>query len=484
MIANPDCLFLGGHWVKSRTKARFTMIDAVTETPYLDVALASIDEVEQAVAIASRTHASGQWSDLPVLQRAAFIRAIGDQLLLRIEDVAEAWVRESGVVYAQAKARLPSILKTYHYYADLAKTHAFESSHPSESGGKLALKIQEPVGVVAAIVPWNGAPALIAKKVAPALLAGCPVVLKASPEAPLNAYLVAEAAVAAGLPEGVLSVICAERDASEHLVRDRAVHKLSFTGSTAVGLRLAGICSERLARYTLELGGKSPAVVLDDFDIASAAKTIAAASSFLSGQQCSALTRVIVSAARHDQMVEALAAAYSDNIIGDPFDPNVTMGPVALQRQFDRVMGFIDQGRQSGATLACGGGRPVGLNRGFYVEPTVFGGVDNASTIAQQEIFGPVLSVIPAANEAEALELANANSYGLNASVFTQDPQRAYRAARRLRAGSIGQNGFRNEHNIAVGGFGLSGIGREGGVEGLLAYTETKVVVLEGGHTA
>jgi acyl-CoA reductase-like NAD-dependent aldehyde dehydrogenase len=304
---------------------------------------------------------------------------------------------------------------------------------------------------------------------APALLAGCTVVLKCSPEAPGDAYVVAEIAESIGLPPGVLNVVTADREVSELLVRDVRVDKITFTGSTVAGRRIASICGERIARCTLELGGKSAALVLDD-----------QAECSLSGQVCSSLTRIVVSRSRHDELVEALAAAFSGVRVGDPFDPATQMGPLVSSRQRDRVEGYIAKGVEQGAVLATGGGRPDDLDRGYYVQPTVFAHVDNSSTIAQEEIFGPVLSVIPADDEDDAVAIANDTVYGLNASVFTPDVDRARQLARRLRSGTVGHNAFRTDYGIAFGGFKQSGIGREGGTEGLLPFLETKTVILEG----
>jgi aldehyde dehydrogenase (NAD+) len=267
---------------------------------------------------------------------------------------------------------------------------------------------------------------------------------------------------------------------SELLVRDPRVDKITFTGSTAAGRRIASLCGERIARCTLELGGKSAAVVLDDMDIAEAASTLARSECMLAGQVCSSLTRIVVSRPRHDELVDALAAVFSSVQVGDPFDSATQMGPLVSSRQRDRVEGYIAKGREEGAVLVTGGGRPKGLDRGYYVEPTVFAHVDNSSVIAQEEIFGPVLSVIAADDEDHAVAIANDTIYGLNASVFTKDVERARQVARRLRSGTVGHNAFRTDFAIAFGGFKQSGIGREGGTEGLLPFLETKTVVLEG----
>jgi aldehyde dehydrogenase (NAD+) len=306
------------------------------------------------------------------------------------------------------------------------------------------------------------------------------VVLKSSPEAPGEGYLIAEAAEAVGLPPGVLNVLTADREVSELLVRDPRVDKITFTGSTAAGRRIASICGERIARCTLELGGKSAAVILDDMDIATAAQTLSRAECFLSGQVCSSLTRIVVTRQRHDELLEALASTFSQVRVGGPFDAQTQMGPLAASRQRDRVEGYIAKGVADGFTLATGGGRPKDLDRGWFVEPTVFGNVDNHSVIAQEEIFGPVLSVIPARDEQDAIAIANDTIYGLNASVFTNDVDRARQVAGQLRSGTVGHNAFRTDFSVAFGGFKQSGIGREGGREGLLPFLETKTVILEG----
>jgi acyl-CoA reductase-like NAD-dependent aldehyde dehydrogenase len=315
---------------------------------------------------------------------------------------------------------------------------------------------------------------------APALLAGCTVVLKASPESPGEAYVIAEIAEEIGLPPGVLNVVTADREVSELLVRDPRVDKITFTGSTAAGRRIASICGERIARHTLELGGKSAAIVLDDYDVELAAAALSRQACALTGQVCSSLTRVIVSRARHDQLVEAIRARFAAMQVGDPFDPTTGMGPLATHRQRDRVEGYIAKGIAEGATLATGGHRPGHLDRGFFIEPTLFADVDDASTIAQEEIFGPVTSVIAADDEAHAIEIANNSAYGLVSAVFTDDVDHAYRVARQIRAGTVGHNAPRADFSIAFGGFKQSGVGREGGVEGLLPYLETKTVLLAG----
>src|ERR1700678_1300231 len=478
-IRHADRFFIGGQWVQPSSDATIKVIDPGTEELYFSVAEAQAADISRAVEAARQAFDTGPWPRLTHAERAGYLRAIGAELSRRSDDIGQIWPRESGVLHAIARFGGAGAQATFNAFADLAGTFAFEEP-AKPTAGEFGLIVREPVGVVGAIIPWNAPMGLISNKVAPALLAGCTVILKNSPEAPGEGYLLAEAAEAVGLPAGVLNVVTADREVSELLVRDPRVDKITFTGSTAAGRRIASICGERIARCTLELGGKSAAVILDDIDIETAARTLSQAECFLSGQVCSSLTRIVVSRTRHDELLEALAATFSQVRVGDPFSDQSQMGPLAAERQRDRVEGYIAKGVADGATLATGGGRPKDLDRGWYVEPTVFGNVDNSSVIAQEEIFGPVLSVIPAADEDDAVRIANDTIYGLNASVFTNDVNRARQVGGRLRSGTVGHNAMRTDFGVSFGGFKQSGIGREGVHEGLPHFLETKFMVLEG----
>jgi aldehyde dehydrogenase (NAD+) len=477
-IKHADRFFIGGEWVTPSSDSTITVIDSHTEQAYLTVAEAQAADIDRAVTAAREAFDHGPWTRLAHAERAAYLRAIGAEIRRRSDDIVQMWPRESGVTVGFAATGGPGAQHIFDYYAGLADTFAWE--RPVKSPRGFGLVVKEPVGVVGAIVPWNTPMALISMKVAPALIAGCTVVLKTSPEAPGEGYLISEAAEAVGLPPGVLNVVCADREVSELLVRDPRVDKITFTGSTAAGRRIASICGERIARCTLELGGKSAAVILDDADIETTARTLSQAECFLSGQVCSSLTRIVVPRSRHDALLEALAGTFSQVRVGDPFAAGSQMGPLAAERQRDRVEGYIAKGIADGATLATGGGRPKDLERGWYIEPTVFGNVDNSSVIAQEEIFGPVLSVIPAADEDDAVRIANDTIYGLNASVFTNDVNRARQVGGRLRSGTVGHNAMRTDFGVSFGGFKQSGIGREGVHEGLPHFLETKFMVLEG----
>lgn len=479
LFEQADRLFINGDWVAPSSHARIDVITPSTEEVFVSVAEAQEADVERAVAAAREAFDRGPWPRMSHVERATWLYAIANGIAERTEQLADCWTSEMGVVRGLAGAYMAGAGGVYEYYASLAGTFPFEERHVPQMGGTVGLLVREPVGVVAAIVPWNVPALLTAWKVAPALLAGCTVILKVSPEAPTSGLVLAQVAKEVGLPEGVLNVITAERDVSELLVRHAGVDKVSFTGSVAAGRTIGAICGSRIARCTLELGGKSAAVILDDYDLEVAAQTLSTLTPMITGQVCAALTRIIVPENRHDDLVDALSAGLSAVTVGDPFDGATQMGPLASARQRDRVEGYIAKGLDEGAKLATGGRRPAHLNRGFFVEPTLFANVRNDMTIAREEIFGPVLSVIPASDEAEAVDIANDSPFGLNASVFTNDADRAYQVARRLRSGTVGHNSFRADFSIAFGGFKQSGIGREGGTEGLLPYLETKTVILD-----
>ena len=456
------------------------MLDSATGEHYFSVPAAQEADMGRAIAAAHEAFYNGPWPRLSHAERATYMRALAEEFRNRGDVLGELWPRQSGVLSKFAAANGAMAADTLDYYASLADTYPWEEERPPTSGGEFGLLVREPVGVVGAIVPWNGPLGLISYKIAPALIAGCTVIVKSSPEAPGEGYIVAEAAEAIGLPPGVLNFVTADREVSELLVRDPRVDKITFTGSTAAGRRIGSICGERVARCTLELGGKSAAVVLDDIDLEPVAKSLSEASCLMTGQVCSALTRVVVTRDRHDDLLEALRETYSAIRVGDPFDPESDMGPLAVERQQDRVLGYVAKGIEEGAQLVTGGERPKHLDRGWFVEPTVFGNVDNSSAIAQEEIFGPVLTVIPAVDEQDAIRIANDTIYGLNASVFTNDVDRARGVSRELRSGTVGHNAWRTDFGIAFGGFKQSGIGREGGTEGLHPFLESKTVILEG----
>jgi aldehyde dehydrogenase (NAD+) len=329
---------------------------------------------------------------------------------------------------------------------------------------------------VAAITPWNAPLVLLCYKVAAALAAGCTVVAKPSPETPIDAYLLAECMQAAGLPPGVFNVVPAGREVGDYLIRHPGVDKISFTGSTAAGKHIAGVAAQRLTRTSFELGGKSAAVVLPSANVEQMLQSVVPYSMPITGQVCFSLTRILVPRSREQEILDAYTSAVKQVRVGDPFDAATQMGPLAMDRQLQRVRGYIETGKREGARLVLGGGRPQGFSRGYFIEPTVFAGVDSRMTIAQEEIFGPVVSVIAYDTLDEAVDIANGTRYGLHGAVYTSDPEEGFAVARRIRSGSVTVNGLIVDPKMPFGGFKESGLGREGGIEGLDPYFELKTV--------
>jgi betaine-aldehyde dehydrogenase len=346
------------------------------------------------------------------------------------------------------------------------------------------LVTKEPVGVVGAIAPWNVPLFIAAAKLAPSLLAGCSVIYKPAPETPFDAFRLAEIFAEAGLPKGVLSVVPAGREVSEYLVKHDGVDKISFTGSGVGGKRIASLCGERLKRCTLELGGKSAAIILDDADLATTMTQLLPNAIMNNGQACIAQTRILAPRSRYDEVVEAVVAGVGAMVVGDPMDPATEVGPVVAERQRTRIEGYLDSGREEGATVALGGGRPASQSKGWFVEPTVFSHVDNKMKIAQEEIFGPVLVVIPYDGDEQAVDIANDSSYGLCGSVWTGDNDRGLGVARQVRTGTYMLNApVPIDFSTPFGGYKESGIGREFGPEGLESFLEKKSIALPAGYT-
>ena len=475
---HPDRLFIGGQWVAPSTDRVFELVDPASEQQVGVVAQASVADMDRAVAAARAAFDDGPWSRLSPAERGQLMFRMADILERRQPDLAAAWTAQVGGLASFAPQMVAGGTATFRQIAALTESFQFVKRMPSMMVDT-ALVVREPAGVVAAIAPWNAPYQIMAGKVAYALAAGCTVVMKPSPETPLEAYFMAEAAEEAGLPPGVVNLVCGDREASDALVRNPGVDKVSFTGSTVVGKRIATVCGERIARYTLELGGKSAAIVRDDFPIEMAAEILGNTITMMSGQVCAMLSRAIVSAHRHDALAEAIKGVMERIRIGDSRDQSTQLGPLAMERQLARVGEYVEEGRHS-ADLVTGGSRPAHLNRGYFIEPTLFANVDNKSRIAQEEIFGPVLCLISAKDDEDAIRLANESQYGLNGAVLTNDLDAAYRVGRRIRSGGFGQNGMRLEFSVPFGGFKQSGVGREGGEEGIWPYLETKTMLLDG----
>lgn len=478
-VRHPDKLFIGGEWVAPLSGGSIELVNPNSEEVVAIVAEAGDADMDRAVAAARAAFDNGPWSTTPPAERAAKLMQMADLLEARVGELAAAWTAQVGGLASFAPMMHGGAVMGLRGIAALGNTFEWEKKSKGQAVDTVIVA-REPVGVVAAIAPWNGPFAIMANKVFYSLVAGCTVVMKPSPETPLEAYIIAEAAEAAGLPAGTVNLVTGHRDASDHLVNNPGIDKVTFTGSTVAGKRIAEVCGSRIARCTLELGGKSAAIVRDDFPIEAAAAILGNTITVMSGQVCAMLSRAIVPKKRHDELAEAIAGVMKGITIGNSEDPATQLGPLAMKRQLERVEMYIDEGRKSGADLITGGQRPSHMNKGYFIEPTLFANVDNTSRIGQEEIFGPVLALIPAEDEEDAIRIANESNFGLNGSVFTNDVQAAYDISRRVRTGVMGQNGMRMEWNAPFGGFKQSGLGREGGEEGLWSYVETKTILLDG----
>ncbi|SEO54327.1 aldehyde dehydrogenase [Trujillonella endophytica] len=470
-----DKLFVGGRWVPPATDEVIEVVSPITEEVVATVPAAGPADMDAAVAAARRAFDEGPWPRMAPAERAAALRRVAEEVGRRIPEMEASFTAEIGAPEMISKAFHANATAIWDDAATLAGTIVLEEQRALPDGA-IATVVREPVGVAAVIIPWNGPVATASLKIAPALAAGCTVVLKPAPEGPVSVLVLAEALEAAGLPEGVVSVLPGGREVGEHLVRHPDVDKVSFTGSTVAGRRVMQLCGERIARVTLELGGKSAAIVLPDADVAAVAQTVTFANIGNSGQVCAALTRLVVPRDRQEEVVEAVRGVMESVRVGDPREEGVLVGPLAAERQRERVEGYIRTGIEEGARLVTGGGRPEGLDRGWYVQPTLFADVDNSMRIAQEEIFGPVLVVIPYDTVDDAVRIANDSPYGLSGAVFTADPALGESVARRVRTGQIYVNDWGMCVTQPFGGFKQSGLGREGGLEGIGAFLETKVI--------
>lgn len=467
--------YIGGEWRDPRGSERLELISPLTEQLMLTVPGGSVEDMDDAVSAASDAFVAGPWPRMTPAQRADVLRKMGAAMVKRHATFAGIWTAQVGVPsgFNQMVTGLAPLY--FDYFADLATSYAFEEVRPTMQGH--ARIVREPAGVCALILPWNAPLVLLSQKLAAALLAGCTVVAKPSPETPLDALLLAECAEEAGLPAGVFNVVPAGRDAGDSLIRDHRVDKVSFTGSTAAGKHIGAVCADRIARCSLELGGKSAAVICDDADLDAAMAALVPVSMPFSGQICFSQTRILVSDARHDEVLDAFKRTVDAIILGDPWDEDTMMGPLSMARQRDRVLDYIAKARMEGATLVRGGGNG-GFNRGYFVEPTIFDDVTPDMTIAQEEVFGPVVSILRYRDEDHAVEIANNSLYGLSGMVFTTDIDRGERIARRIRTGNISVNALQIDPGVPFGGFKQSGVGREGGPEGLAMFLETKAIYL------
>lgn len=471
--------FIGGEFVAPAGTGTIEVTSAHTEQVVARVPDGTATDMDHAVT-AARSAFTGEWARTTPEERGALLSKLSGAIQARMDDFARVISTENGTPFPFSQmGQVYTASMVLDYYAALAGTFPFEELRPGIMGP--ALVRREPVGVAAAIIPWNAPLFLTMAKVAPALLAGATVVVKPAPEAALDSYLLADCLAEVGLPPGVVNIVPAGREAGEHLVSHPGVDKVSFTGSTAAGRRVAGIAGEQLKRITLELGGKSAAVVLPDADLDVAVPAILGSGFMMNGQACVAQSRVLVQRDRYQETVDALCEWTAGRVVGDPLDPSTHVGPLVSERQRARVEGYIATAQREGAKVAIGGGRPAGPGSGWYVEPTIMVDVEPRHTIAQEEVFGPVVSVLAYDTPADAIAIANDSEYGLSGSVFTADLATGIDIARQVRTGTYTVNGATLEFAAPFGGFKSSGLGRELGGEGLLGYLESKTISLPQG---
>jgi aldehyde dehydrogenase (NAD+) len=467
-----DALYIDGAWVPAKGGGTIDVIDAATEEVIGRIPEGTLAYADRAVAAARRAFEG--WSQTPIEERSKYLQRITEGLQARMQEIGHIVSREVGMpanLASMIQAGMPAM--TFGSIGALVDTYDFEESIGS------SVVVKEPVGVVVAITPWNYPLHQVALKVAPALAVGCTVVLKPSEVAPLSAFILADVIHEVGLPPGVFNLVSGYGPVvGEALVANPEVDMVSFTGSTRAGRRISELAAQTIKRVALEMGGKSPNIILDDADLPTAINAGIGACYINSGQTCIALTRMLVPRTRLAEAERLAADAAEAFTPGDPADPNTRLGPLASAAQLERVRAYIQKGVEEGARLVTGGAEPPeGLERGYFVRPTVFSDVRNDMTIAQEEIFGPVLSIIPYDTEEEAIQIANDTIYGLSGAVWSADPARAEKVARRIRTGQIMVNGGSFNPYAPFGGYKQSGLGREAGKWGLEEYLEVKALL-------
>ncbi|MET9913744.1 aldehyde dehydrogenase [Streptomyces sp. NPDC006476] len=469
----------GGAWQPAICAETATLTDPTTEQPLGSIVLAAAADVDTVVASAREAFDHGPWGRSTPAERADALDRFADALDKHADDMSRLVTREMGMPLGFSRinnADGPAMI--LRYYAGLARTLEEEETRTPVGPGSRTVVRREPLGVAAVIPPWNYPVFLAMTKIAPALAAGCTVVFKPAVETSLSGALLVRIAEEAGLPPGVLNFVPGGAATGSALIRHPGVDKVAFTGATTTGRIIAAACAERLIPVSLELGGKSAAIVLDDADLEQTLGGLGLLSFLNSGQTCFAMTRVVATPGRYDQIVAGLADVARAQVLGDPLDPATTAGPLVSARQLAKTEEYVASGIAEGARLVTGGRRPAAPDTGYFHEPTVFAEVGSGMRIAQEEIFGPVVCVLRAADEEEAVTIANDSAYGLAGTVWTADPEHGLDVGRRVRTGTFGVNGYPPDLSAPWGGMKDSGTGREFGPEGLEAYRVTKSVYI------
>lgn len=481
-VPHPEEIFVGGSWTPAFEGRRLEVLSPADGSFVVEVAAPGIAEAEAAVSAADDAFKTGPWPRTPVAERVEICRRFCEKLAAEFDDLGQVWAVESGMPVAWSD-RLHRYAAEPAWTAALATaSHALESEGRESPAGEVVLT-REPVGPVLALLPYNGPIATIGTKVVPALLAGCPVIVKAAPESALVSRRIAECARTSGFPAGTISIIAADTEVSRHLAKSCAIALISLTGGAAAARDIIESTLDRLPRTVLELGGKSPAILLEDFDLSAALPALLAGAMSGAGQVCTTLSRILVPEGREDEVAAAMAEAYAALRIGPPLDPATQHGPLVNRRAWERSRDFVDGATREGARVVAGGGRPSEFPDGWYFAPTLLADVTPTMTVAREEVFGPVTCVIPYKDVEEAVQIANQSELGLAGAVFGSDADLAMTVAGRLEAGSVAINTVGPTLTAPYGGVKSSGWGREGGPEGIREFTAIKQILTRRGRS-